>query len=166
MGASSAVRTIETLRFGVLDVDASAILNFVTPILGFEGLKEFVILDHEPDSPFNWMQSMQDPNLAFVITNPAYFDIAYEFVLPEDACTLLNVQQPDEVVVYTLVTIPDEAPMKMTTNLLGPIVIHSGTNQAMQVILNDNKKFQTKVRLLSDDALDELPAFQDEASSS
>lgn len=154
MGANSPVKTIETLRFGTLDVDTSAIIQFVTPILGFEGLNEFVILDHEPDSPFNWMQSLQDPALSFVITNPAYFDIEYEFVLPEDACSILKVQSPSDILVYTLVTIPDDNPMKMTTNLLGPIVIHTQTNQAMQVILNDNKKFQTKVRLLSDASLD------------
>jgi flagellar assembly factor FliW len=42
----------------------------------------------------------------------------------------------------------------MTANLLGPLVVNQYTRKAMQVILNDNKQYSTKVRLLSDDALD------------
>jgi flagellar assembly factor FliW len=145
--------TFNTSRFGEVAVTADRVLHFVSPILGFEGLKNFAILDHEEESPFKWLQSMEDPNLAFVITNPTIFGIEYEFVVPDDAVSLLGIETAEDTSVFTMVTIPEENPGKMTTNLLGPLVVNQHTQKAMQVILNDSKQYSTKVRLLDDDAL-------------
>lgn len=146
--------SFNTLRFGQVTVPLDRIVEFASPILGFEGLKQFAILDHDEDSPFKWLQSVEDQDLAFVITNPTIFGIAYEFVVPEDAVSLLGIEKAEDTLVFTLVTIPDNDPAKMTANLLGPLVVNQYTRKAMQVILNDNKQYSTKVRLLSDDALD------------
>jgi flagellar assembly factor FliW len=146
--------TFNTLRFGQVTVPLTRIVDFVSPILGFEGLKQFAILDHDEDSPFKWLQSVEDADLAFVITNPTIFGIAYEFVIPEDAVSLLGIEKAEDTLVFTLVTIPDNDPVKMTANLLGPLVVNQYTRKAMQVILSDNKQYSTKVRLLTDEALD------------
>jgi flagellar assembly factor FliW len=152
---SSQAVTFETLRFGQVTVPLERVLEFASPILGFEGLKQFALLDHDEESPFKWLQSVEDPDLAFVITNPTIFGIAYEFVVPEDAVSLLEIEKAEDTLVFTLVTIPDNDPVKMTANLLGPLVVNQHTRKAMQVILNDNKQYSTKVRLLSDDAIDD-----------
>ncbi|MCS6267169.1 MAG: flagellar assembly protein FliW [Vampirovibrio sp.] len=146
--------SFNTLRFGQVTVPLARIVDFASPILGFEGLKQFAILDHDEDSPFKWLQSIEDADLAFVITNPTIFGIAYEFVIPEDAVSLLGIEKAEDTLVFTLVTIPDNDPVKMTANLLGPLVVNQHTRKAMQVILNDNKQYSTKVRLLNDEALD------------
>jgi len=146
--------SFNTLRFGQVTVPLARIVDFASPILGFEGLKQFAILDHDEDSPFKWLQSVEDADLAFVITNPTIFGIAYEFVIPEDAVSLLGIEKAEDTLVFTLVTIPDNDPVKMTANLLGPLVVNQHTRKAMQVILNDNKQYSTKVRLLNDEALD------------
>ena len=146
--------SFNTLRFGQVTVPLTRVVDFASPILGFEGLKQFAILDHDEDSPFKWLQSVEDADLAFVITNPTIFGIAYEFVIPEDAVSLLGIEKAEDTLVFTLVTIPDNDPVKMTANLLGPLVVNQHTRKAMQVILNDNKQYSTKVRLLNDEALD------------
>jgi flagellar assembly factor FliW len=143
--------SFNTLRFGQISVPLSRIVEFASPILGFEGLKQFAILDHEEDSPFKWLQAVEDSDLAFVITNPTIFGIAYEFVIPEDAVSLLGIKKAEDTLVFTLVTIPDNDPVKMTANLLGPLVVNQYTRQAMQIILNDTQAYGTKVRLLNDD---------------
>jgi flagellar assembly factor FliW len=148
------VLNFNTLRFGQVTVPLSRVVEFASPILGFEGLKQFAILDHDEDSPFKWLQSVEDSDLAFVITNPTIFGIAYEFVIPEDAVSLLGIAKAEDTLVFTLVTIPDNDPVKMTANLLGPLVVNQYTRKAMQVILNDTVAYGTKVRLLSDDAMD------------
>jgi flagellar assembly factor FliW len=146
--------SFNTLRFGSVTVPLSRIVHFTSPILGFEGLKQFAILDHDEESPFKWLQSVEDADLAFVITNPTIFGIEYEFLVPEEAVSLLGIEKAEDTLVFTLVTIPDDDPVKMTTNLLGPLVVNQHTRQAMQVILNDSKQYTTKVRLLADEALD------------
>lgn len=146
--------TITTSRFGNIEVDDSLILNFTSPILGFDQLKQFVILDHADESPFKWLQSVEMPELAFVITNPQFFGINYEFSLPEDACQKLELTQAEDALVVNIVNIPADNPKAMTANLLGPIVINQSNRLAMQVILNDSE-FSTKTPLVNENEDDE-----------
>ncbi len=141
---------IQTSRFGQVEVDESLVLHFEQPILGFDDQKDFVILDHAEDSPFKWLQSVTIPELAFVITNPKLFGIDYEFAIPDDVSQKLSVQSAEDVLVVTIVNIPNDDPRAMTTNLLGPIIINENTKHALQVVLNDSK-FSTKMRLVPDE---------------
>ena len=145
-------QTINTVRFGDVQVDTDRILTFVEPILGFGDSHRFVILDHAEDSPFKWLQSADEPALAFVVTNPRFFGIEYEFALPDEAASLLNIQSADDALVLTIVNIPQGDPGKMTANLLGPVVINQANRRAMQVVLSDTG-YSTKTRLIPDEAL-------------
>lgn len=155
MTTTPQLRQVQTLRFGTVTVQESAVITFVQPILGFESLQEFALFEHEENSPFQWLQSLEDPTLAFVVTNPTLFGHPYEFVLPQDACDVLNLQNASDAQVLTIVTIPEENPVEMTVNLLGPIVFHNETRLAVQLILDDAKTYGTKVRLVPAEALDE-----------
>lgn len=146
--------TINTSRFGNIEIDESLILNFTSPILGFDQLKQFVILDHADESPFKWLQSLEMPELAFVITNPQFFGIEYEFELPEDACQKLTLTQAEDALVVNIVNIPADNPKGMTANLLGPIVINQSNRMAMQVILNETE-FSTKTPLIQEESSEE-----------
>jgi flagellar assembly factor FliW len=141
---------LETERFGEITVRAEDIIRFVKPILGFEHLTQFTLIDHDEDSPFQWLQSLEDASLAFVVTNPTLFNLPYDFTLPEDACTALGLHHAEEASVLTLVTVPDHEPIKMTVNLLGPIVYNTKSREGMQVIL-DPQQYSTKVRLIPDE---------------
>lgn len=152
MSQSTLPTQMQTERFGTIDIDPAKVLHFVQPILGFDTLSRFVLLDHEDDSPFKWLQSLEDPELAFVVTNPTLFDIDYDFMLPQEACEALDIHEAQEAQVLTMVTVPEEDPIKMTVNLLGPLVYHADSHQAMQLIL-DPERYSTKVRLIADDAV-------------
>ena len=155
MTKSSQQRQINTERFGSVSVDEASIITFLQPILGFDSLKEFALFDHDDESPFKWLQSLEDPALAFVVTNPTLFGHNYEFNLPQEACTILNIQRAEDAQVLTMVTVPEEAPLQMTANFLGPIIFHNDTRQAMQLILEDPEIYGTKVRLIPDEAIAE-----------
>lgn len=161
-------RTIPTSRFGEITIDESRILTFVSPILGFESVTEFVLFDHADDSPFHWLQAVAMPELAFVVTNPQLFNIPYEFVLPDEATKQLGLNTPDEAMVLTIVNIPADDPQGMTANLLGPIVINTSNQHAAQVILSDTE-FATKTPLLAENdtkADDNDPGTNTEADPS
>ena len=61
---------IETTRFGTIDVAEEQLFHFPMGLLGFSSQKRYVVLDHAPDSPLKWLQSVDDGSLAFIITDP------------------------------------------------------------------------------------------------
>lgn len=151
------LQSITTERFGTVQVEASQILHFEGSILGFEHLKQFALIQHQADSPFQWLQALEDPALAFVVTHPGLFGFDYSVTIPEPVARELAIEQADDLIILTIVTIPDDNPAQMTANLLAPLVIHRKSQQARQVILDD-PAFSTRVRLLPDTALATAPA--------
>lgn len=160
----------QTSRFGEVSLDESRVIHFNTPILGFETLSQYALLDHAEDSPFKWLQSLQNEELAFVVTNPKLFGIPYEFELSDEAADVIGLTSADDAVVFTIVNIPDENPGKLTANLMGPIVVNVQNLRAMQLVLNHPDfsipDVSTKVRLIPDEALRGQSATPSSATSS
>lgn len=149
-----AKKTVQTARFGEVAVEQERVIQFVEPILGFSDTSQYVILDHAEDSPFKWLQSVDDPELAFVVTNPKLFGIEYEFALSDETAERLALANAEDALVMTIVNIPQEDPSKMTTNLLGPLVVNQANCQALQVVLHESG-YSTKTRLIPDDILEQ-----------
>lgn len=146
--------TIKTARFGDIRVDETRVITFLSPIFGFDKLTRYVILDHSEDSPFKWLQSVEDADLAFVVTNPKFFGIHYEFAISEEIANQLGIKAAEDALVLTIVNIPQDNPGKMTANLLGPVILNQNTMAAMQIVLSDTD-FSTKTRLIPDDVLEQ-----------
>lgn len=145
---------LQTARFGEVLVDENRIIHFVEPILGFPNSSRYVILDHAEDSPFKWLQSVDEGDLAFVVTNPKFFGIDYEFELSDTVVEQLGIRNVEDALVMTIVNIPQTDPAKMTANLMGPIVASQSQRKAMQLVLNDST-YSTKTRLIPDEVLQE-----------
>ena len=145
---------IETTRFGTLT--SYQPLVFTRPIIGFESFTQFCLLSElsgfPDESPLVWLQSLQSPGLAFVLTQPAYFNMPYSIELPDDCLVALELEpahtRPEDLQVFTLVTIPDGKPELATTNLLAPVIIAPAKGTGLQWILN-NSQLPTKALLTS-----------------
>lgn len=125
--------TIVTKPFGKIEIDERQIIEFPEGIFGFGDIKKFVLLDAKEKSPFKWLQAYDEPDLAFVIIRPADFMARYNLdVTPSDFVDI-GAQSPEDVIVYAIVTIPDE-PSKMTANLQGPLLINPKTRCGKQAI--------------------------------
>ncbi len=109
-------------------------------MLGFPDKKKFIILQHQENSPFFWYQSVDDPTLAFVITDPFLFKPDYEIDL-EGALKEMSWNgdgKNDNLELYIVVNIPKGLPHKMTGNLIGPILINNKVHQAVQIVISDS----------------------------
>jgi flagellar assembly factor FliW len=96
-------------------------------MLGFPDKQRFVILQHKENSPFFWYQSVDDPALAFVITNPFFFLPDYKVNI-EDVLMKMSWDKNsdnDVLELYVVVNIPKGSPEKMTANLIGPILVNN-----------------------------------------
>ena len=145
---------INTAKFGEIEVSKNTIFNFVSPIIGFKDLKEYTIVDYKPDSPFKWLQSMEDMELAFPITLCSFFGIDYQFDIPDEEANKLEIDSPDDIFVCNIVNIPSSNPQGATVNMLAPIVINLDNKKAMQVVLK-NSQFELRHKLFNEEKTEE-----------
>src|SRR5918992_1016899 len=75
---------IETTRFGRLTVDDDRIITFPRGLLGFPDRTQFALIQTGEENYFFWLQSVEDANLAFVVTDPTIFFKDYEVPLREE----------------------------------------------------------------------------------
>ena len=130
--------TIQTSRFGEIEVSSESVLHMSDGMLGFEKCKRYVLLEDQPGTQMKWLQSVDDPDVAFIVVNPLEFVPDYGIELADDDADSLGIASPDEAVVLTTVTVDQES-REVTTNLLGPIVINSSSLAAKQVVLQDER---------------------------
>ena len=145
---------INTEKFGELEVNKESIFDFVAPIIGFKDLKQYAIIDYKPDSPFKWLQSMEDMSLAFPITLCSFFGIDYQFDIPDEEAQQLEIESADDIFVCNIANIPSSNPQGATINMLAPIVANIVNKKAMQIILK-NPEFEVRHKLFSDESAGE-----------
>ena len=136
---------IETPRFGRIEVDEDSLFEFPMGLLGFARHKRFVIVDHRDDSPFKWLQSVDDGNLAFILTDPLYFKADYHVRVRKGELTVIGPVEEDDLVVSVIMTVPQN-PRDMTANLLAPLIFNMGNRKGMQLVLTD-RRFSVKYRV-------------------
>lgn len=127
---------INTVRFGEIDIDENRIFKFAMPIIGFNELRDFVIVDLNKDNFFKWLQSVEDPALAFPIVSVFSLGLDYSIDLPENVVKTLKITNVESVLVMNIASIPQENPRGTTVNLLAPLIFNLDTQTAGQVILS------------------------------
>lgn len=137
---------INSTRFGELEIDKDLIFEFVCPIIGFDELTKYTLIDHKPDSPFKWLQSIEEGDLAFPITLCSYFNIDYQFDIADEEANKLEIENADDVFVCNIANIPASNPQGATINMLAPIVVNLKNKKAMQLILK-NTNFEVRYKL-------------------
>jgi flagellar assembly factor FliW len=100
------------------------------------------LLDHDTDSPFKWLQSIDDGTMAFVVISPLTFRPDYTVEVTEDEIATLDLKDPDDAVISVIVTIPMD-PKKMSANLKAPLIFNLKNRTGKQIIVKD-PQFQTK----------------------
>jgi len=139
---------ISTLRFGELEIPEDRIISMAKPILGFEQLKKYCIIEGEDFEPFLWFQSVEDPTVAFIIVNPLIFYNDYRIEVNPKEIEEIDVANVKTVETYVIVTIPPD-PKKMTINLQGPILINTESRLAKQLVLV-NSDYSVKHRIIDE----------------
>ena len=146
-----------TTRFGEVEVDTSVVLELPDGIMGFPDCRRVVLMDHQPGSPFRWLQSVEVPALAFVVIDP--LDLVPDYPLEKLKDILADerkMPRPDNVVAAAITTVPP-APSPITANLTAPVVFDTDSRRGAQVILNDSR-FKTRHLLVREPEKTDKPA--------
>lgn len=139
---------IETTRFGRLTVDDERVMTFPRGLLGFPNHERFALIQTGEENYFFWLQSVDEPALAFVVTDPSTFFKDYEVPFREETQQEINLTDADiKAGAVQMFVICNKVGDWLTGNLLGPIVINTMNRLATQVVLTE-KKWTTRQPLL------------------
>ncbi|MCW5935291.1 MAG: flagellar assembly protein FliW [Fimbriimonadia bacterium] len=130
---------LSTSRFGTITIEENNIYHFPEGLVGFRSLKRFALIQHKEDSPFLWLQSVENGSFALLLTDPWSFNHDYAFELSDEEADALCLNEQTSKWVYTIVSIPPGKPHAMTANLLAPIVLNEEQRIGRQVVLNDDQ---------------------------
>jgi len=122
---------IGTRFWGTLEVSEEALITFTREILGFPRHRRFVLLPGPADHPFLYLQSVDDPSLAFVTIDPLL--VMPDYHVPAEEAPEFG--PPDEWAVLALCTISRER-QEATVNLRSPLIINRTSRQGGQVVLS------------------------------
>ena len=142
MFIKGAALKINTSRFGEVEINEGDMISLPEGLIGFPELNQFILLDHDNDSPFKWLQSTSDPTMAFIVISPLSFRPDYMVEVTEEEVAALKLTNPNEAVISVIVTIPMD-PKKMSANLKAPLVFNLSNRIGKQVVLKD-PQYQTK----------------------
>ena len=140
-GQERAVKTILQTRFGDIEYDPEKLLEFPEGLIGFETLHNFIVMPNEKAGPLFWIQSIEDSQVAFVLTDPTNFFLDYQVIPDDTERAKLGIDREDECYPLCVVTVhPDRT---ITFNLMAPILFAPKTNRALQAIL-ENSEYSTR----------------------
>ena len=131
-------------RFGEVEYDPENLLHFPEGMIGLPQLKKFIVMPNKKKGPLFWIQSVDDPDFAFVLTDPTNFFLDYQIVFEDTEKKTLQMKKDEQGFVLVVVTVPPD--QKITLNLSAPILFFPRTNRAVQVIL-EKSEYKTKTPL-------------------
>jgi flagellar assembly factor FliW len=122
----------QTRDFGEIEIENGQILRFAQPIFGFDDYQEYAVL-HDPDVGMElaWLQSLDEPDLCFVLISPKAVEAVYQPRFPESLRNLIGEGEYE----YWLIAVIQDDYAKSTVNLKSPVVINWKTGCGAQVIL-------------------------------
>jgi flagellar assembly factor FliW len=132
----SSTMQVRTTRFGTVEIADNRVITFPRGLLGFPEHKRYCLLEPSQDACFFWLQSLDDPALAFVVTDPSFFVPDYSVPIRSEQMSDLSLQRIEDAQVFVIVNKVDQA---LTGNLQGPLVINTLTRNAEQFVLAEKK---------------------------
>lgn len=127
---------VRTTRFGVVTIAEDRVITFPRGLLGFPGRTRFCLLEPGNDACFFWLQSLEEPSLAFVVTDPSLFVSDYHVPIRPDQLTELGVDRIEDAQVFVVVNKVDGS---LTGNLQGPLLVNTLTRTGEQLVLAEKR---------------------------
>ncbi len=125
-----------TRELSVEELEASAI-HFRDGIPGFPEAKRFALVSEVEDAAFQLLQCIDQPDVALIVTVPWLFFSDYEPEISQLEVELLEIERPEDAVVFCPVSLAAEEDL-IYLNLLGPFVVNAEKRVGRQLVLVDS----------------------------
>ncbi|MFG0256681.1 MAG: flagellar assembly protein FliW [Phycisphaerales bacterium JB043] len=135
---------VRTTRFGTIEIPEDRVITFPKGLLGFSAYTRYCLLEPTDDAAFFWLQAIDEPTLAFVVTDPSCFVPEYSVPIRQDQMEDLGLSTLEDAQVFVIVNKVDDA---LTGNLQGPLVVNTLERSGEQLVLAD-KRWTTRHTLV------------------
>jgi flagellar assembly factor FliW len=139
---------VNTKFFGELEVEEKDIITFEEGIPGFSDLNKYLMFHDDNNEYFEYLQAVENGNVCFIIISPFLIMPDYSIDLSNDIVKKLGVEEEKDVVLYSIVTIPEDM-TKMTANLKAPLIINAKNRKAIQEVI-DEEGYSIKHRIIKE----------------
>jgi flagellar assembly factor FliW len=129
--------TLKGTRFGNIEFAKGDVIHFPEGMIGFQNLQKYVVVHTKEGSPYRWLQSVEEPKLAFLVSIPESFVAEYAPEISNSEAKSLGLKPETPHLILVTTTIPAGQPTLATANLAAPVIINLETRKAKQVILED-----------------------------
>jgi flagellar assembly factor FliW len=137
-----------TRLFGTIDIADDKIITMERGMIGFPNLKKFALIFDEDkkdrDFKIMWLQSMDDGDIAFPVTDPIHLIEDYNPSVSEEILAPLGEMTDENTYLLVTVTVPKNVE-DFSINLKAPIVINMDTNKGAQIITEDDYSVKYKI---------------------
>ena len=134
---------IQTTRFGEVEID-DTVITFPKGLPGFENYTKFKLFHNieSNEAPFLfWLQSLEDPDLAFHVIDPFAFGFNYEFQLTDEETKFIGVEKPEEIGILLMVSKvkagKNGSEENIKAHVTNPVVINLNNKIAFQKTLRN-----------------------------
>lgn len=138
----------KTRIFGEIEIADEKIITLEKGMIGFPNLNHFaLIFDEEKeqkDTTIMWLQSMDEPDIAFPVMMPHVVMEDYRPNVSEEILAPLGVMTEENTYLLVTVTVPKKVE-DFSVNLKAPIVINMENHKGVQIIVEDDYPIKYKV---------------------
>jgi flagellar assembly factor FliW len=127
--------TIESQALGRVTVSADRIITFASGLPGFPDERRFALINDHLEPPFYCLHSVDNPSLAFVVTEPTALVPDYR---PKNSAGImreLGASGPEDLQALVTLTIPPGRPREITANMMSPLLINPEQRLGKQVVI-------------------------------
>lgn len=150
---------VRTTRFGTIEISEDRVIRFEGGLLGFPEHRGFCLLEPSDDACFFWLQSTEDPDLAFVVTDPSFFVEEFSVPIRSEQMSGLSLDRLEDAQVFVIVNKIDRV---LTGNLQGPLVVNTQNMRGEQFVLAE-KRWTTRYPLV--ELAEQAPGSRDAISA-
>jgi flagellar assembly factor FliW len=127
--------TVESQALGRVTVSADRIITFASGLPGFPDERRFALINDHLEPPFYCLQSLDNPALAFVVTDPTALVLDYRPKNGASTLQELRASGPEDLQALVTLTIPPGRPREITANLMSPLLINPEQGLGKQVVI-------------------------------
>jgi len=139
MNTCETIESVGGVELEAVPVQNENVVHLPLGLLGFENIKHYALLENDGESPFRWLQVIDQPDLAFLVLPGLEIFPDYEPDVPAEDVKFLGLNSPEDALVFNVVTL--SAKGSATANLKGPIVINRFTLKGKQVVLANASRY-------------------------
>ena len=113
-----------------------AIIHFDEGLIGFSECKDFVLMENDNLAPFRLLQSLESPQVGFLVLEPTALVSNYYDVVPAREWESLGVGGRTRPLAFVIIVVGAD-PESSTGNLQAPLLINYDSMEGKQIILTD-----------------------------